>query len=317
MIATGGSEFRTLAQPIFVNGKKVREVWANGHMVYPEVGRDDFVKVRGVLAISKSFTRPQVGALFKDTVTGYLIEGSSTYMPEWNSYFAVKVVFVAIYKYRGSNIEIVDDWLPLTTTRYQGGYYTSRLNPLAPGGEDDSSGAIDKTYGKRIASKFNLEDFRCQVMYDGIPIPPLFVEESKGGGWIFDSPDAYTRADTVPDMPNVLEATLWNMQTFTGLGSYPNPMNPKASLRISQHESGGIVLAMSGLTVPATKYYYGGSYFYDGYYSLRKTEKVTLEISPIPSIGNLQVPITEILYQGMESDAPDWAKTITDSDLNA
>ena len=43
----------------------------------------------------------------------------------------------------------------------------------------------------------------------------------------------------------------------------------------------------------------------------------TLEISPIPSIGNLQVPITEILYQGMESDAPDWAKTITDSDLNA
>ena len=314
MIATGGSEFRTLAQPIFVNGKKVREVWANGRMVYPEIGMGNFVKVRGVLAISKSFTRPQVGGLLKDIVTGYLIEGSSTYMPEWNSYFAVKVVFVAIYKYAGGNIDIVDDWLPLTTTRFQGGYFTSRLNPLAPGGEDDSSGAIDKTYGKRITSRYGLVDFRCQVMYDGIPIPPLFVEESKGGGWIFDTPDAYTRADTVPDMPNVLEATLWNMETFSEMNhSYPNPMNPEASLRISQHESGGIVLAMSGLTVPATKYYYGGSYFYDGYYSLRKTEKVTVKIS---SVGNLQVPITEILYQGAESDAPDWAKTITDRDLD-
>ena len=312
MISTGGSEFRTLVQPIFVNGKKVREVWANGRMVYPEAGIGNFVKVRGVLAISKSFTRPQSGAMFKDTVTGYLIEGSSTYMPEWNSYFAVKVVFVAIYKYGGSNIEIVDDWIPLTTARYEGGYYTNRLTPLAPG-MDEEFDAIDRTYGKRITSRYGLVDFRCQVMYDGIPIPPLFVEESKGGGWIFDTPDAYTRADTVPDMPNVLEATLWNIQTFTELGSYPNPMNPKASLKISQHESGGIVLAMSGLTVPATKYYYGGSYFYDGYYSLRKTEKVTVKIS---SVGNLQVPITEILYQGAESDAPDWAKTITDRDLD-
>ena len=315
MIATGGSEFRTLAQPIFVNGKKVREVWANGQMVYPEVGRGDFVKVRGVLAISKSFTRPQVGGLLKDIATGYLIQGSSTYMPEWNSYFAVKVVFVAIYKYAGGNIDIVDDWIPLTTTRFQGGYYTSRLNPLAPGGEDDTSGAIDKIYGKRIASRFTLVDFRCQVFYNGIPIPPLFVEESKGQGLIFDSPDAYTRADTIPDTPNVLAASLWNIETFTELNrTYPNSMYPEARLRISQHESGGIVLEMSRLPVPATRYCYGGSYFYDGYYSLRKTERVTLTIS---SVGNLQVPITEILYQGSEKDAPDWAKTITDSDLNA
>ena len=314
MISTGGSEFRTLVQPIFVNGKKVREVWANGRMVYPEAGIGNFVKVRGVLAISKSFTRPQSGAMFKDTVTGYLIEGSSTYMPEWNSYFAVKVVFVAIYKYGGSNIEIVDDWIPLTTSRYEGGYYTTRLNPLSPG-MDEEFDAIDRTYGKRITSRFDLVDFRCQVLYDGIPIPPVFVEEFKSGGLIiYDSPDAYARIDTVPDTPSVLAATMWNSETFTEMNhSYPNPLYPEASLRIYQHESGGIVLAMSGLTVPATKIYYSGSYFLEGYYGLWKTERITLKIS---EVGVLQVPITEILYQGAESEAPDWAKTITDRDLD-
>ena len=35
MINTGGNDFRTLAQPIFVNGQRVKEVWVDGHMVYP------------------------------------------------------------------------------------------------------------------------------------------------------------------------------------------------------------------------------------------------------------------------------------------
>ena len=313
MIATGNGEFRTLAQPIFVNGKKVREVWANGHMVYPEVGIGNFLKVRGVLSISKSFTRPQVGGLFKDTVNGYLISGSGTYIPEWNSYYAIRVVFVAIYRAKGWSLSVTDDWMPITTSRFNGNNYYGLLNPLAPAGEEEVSGDIDRVYGKKIVGSYSVRDFQCSIMSNAVPIQPKFVEESKGGGFIFDTPDSYSRADTIPDTPSILATTMWNNERLTSLNySYPNSMYPDARLRVSALEDGGIALTMSGLTVLASKNYYGGSYFYDGYYSLQKTERVTLEIR---SVGTFNVPVTDILYSGNESDAPEWAKTISDSDF--
>ena len=55
MIKIGGNEFRTLAQPIFVNGKHVREVWANGNLVYPETVRGNTIKIRGHILEGRSF----------------------------------------------------------------------------------------------------------------------------------------------------------------------------------------------------------------------------------------------------------------------
>ena len=40
MIQVNGCEFRTIAQPIYVNRKRVKEVWVDGIMVYPEADMD-------------------------------------------------------------------------------------------------------------------------------------------------------------------------------------------------------------------------------------------------------------------------------------
>lgn len=282
-------------------------------MVYPEVTTGNFLKVRGVLSISKSFTRPQVGAMFADTIEGYLISGESTYIPKWHSYYAIRVEFVAIYRAKTYNFVVTDNWVQLTKQRYSGSNYNGMLNPLAPSGEADLMNGIDQIYCKKIAREYTVQAFQCRIMSDPIPIPPAYIQESKGGGFIFDSPDAYTRADTIPDTPYVLAATMWNGETFTEINkNYPNPLYPDASMRVYTASDGGIGIDMSGLTVPGRKDYYGGSYFLDGYYALRKTERVTI---PIRYVGTILVPVTDILYSGNESNAPDWAKVITEEDF--
>lgn len=40
MIQVNGCEFKTIAQPIYVNRKRVKEVWVDGIMVYPEADMD-------------------------------------------------------------------------------------------------------------------------------------------------------------------------------------------------------------------------------------------------------------------------------------
>lgn len=50
MIQNNGQIHRTLADPIFVDGKRVREVWANGVQVYPEVTSGRYIKFRGGLS---------------------------------------------------------------------------------------------------------------------------------------------------------------------------------------------------------------------------------------------------------------------------
>ena len=64
MISVGGNSFRTLKQPIFVNGKRVRQVWVDDQMVYPEISYPsssstgstiydcNLIKVRGKIHIS-------------------------------------------------------------------------------------------------------------------------------------------------------------------------------------------------------------------------------------------------------------------------
>lgn len=47
MIKIGGHTWRTLAEPMYVNGRHVQEVWANGVQVYPEVKTGDIIKFRG------------------------------------------------------------------------------------------------------------------------------------------------------------------------------------------------------------------------------------------------------------------------------
>ena len=313
MIATGGEQFRTLAQPIYVNGKKVKEVWANGNMVYPVISRANYLKVRGRMTISKCYTRPQVGGMFKDTVTGYLISGESSFLPEWVSAYAISVTFIAIYRAKGGYLTVSDDWFEVTSGKYEATNYNGYFNPLAPASEGDLPLHLDSVYGKKIEGEFTVPQFQCSIMSEPIPIPPYYIHESKGGGFIFDTPDSYSMVETIPDAPSVLGATMWNGERMTQIAhSYVNPMYPDASLYISSYTTGGIGISMYGLTVEATNKYYGGSYFYDGYYSLKKTERTTLNIR---STGSVRIPVTDILYAGMEEDAPDWAKTISDRDF--
>lgn len=54
MIKIGNKIWRTLDQPIQVDGKKVLEVWADGQMVYPENGAE-FIKIRGKVNLNESY----------------------------------------------------------------------------------------------------------------------------------------------------------------------------------------------------------------------------------------------------------------------
>ena len=44
MIQVNGCEFKNIAQPIYVNRKRVKEVWVNGIMVYPELEIDPLLQ---------------------------------------------------------------------------------------------------------------------------------------------------------------------------------------------------------------------------------------------------------------------------------
>ena len=316
MINTGGSDFRTLAQPIFVNGQRVKEVWADGHMVYPEAPGGNYLKVHGFLYISKSYTRRQVSELWEKSIpaTTYLIEGENTYIPAWSSHYAVSVEFVAIYKAKTMTLRVSDYWFPITSPKYSGKNYYGTLNPLAPDSDEDDSGHIDETYGKRIDGPFTVQAFECRVRSNPIPIIPRYVEEAKGGGFIHDSSDSYTRVETIPNMPEILEATYWNGEHLTQLNyGYEHPLNTGMGLRIASHDMGGISLNLYGIKVSATKNYYGGSYFYPDYYGFKRSQPMVLEIG---SVGTLRVPITDILYSGAsQNSAPEWAQTILPDDF--
>lgn len=54
MIKTNNRTWRTLEQPLYVNGKKVLEVWANDTLVYPE-NSAEFIKVRGKVSFNETY----------------------------------------------------------------------------------------------------------------------------------------------------------------------------------------------------------------------------------------------------------------------
>lgn len=54
MIKTNNRTWRTLEQPLYVNGQKVLEVWADGNLVYPENGAE-FIKIRGKVTLNNAY----------------------------------------------------------------------------------------------------------------------------------------------------------------------------------------------------------------------------------------------------------------------
>ena len=95
MIKIAGKEFRTLAHPIYVDGKHVREVWVNGEMVYPETVRGNTIKIRGHITEGRSYFRPERNITrYEPWMNGEIVRVNS-----YTETFTVSASFVAVFRY--------------------------------------------------------------------------------------------------------------------------------------------------------------------------------------------------------------------------
>lgn len=96
-IQIGNNIWRTLAEPIYVNGKVVKEVWANGLMVYPERinMRGNFIKIRGWRHVEASGANVQQADDYRYTIAH-------------DRDFEIEAAFVAV-------LYADDDWIDFIT----------------------------------------------------------------------------------------------------------------------------------------------------------------------------------------------------------
>ena len=95
MIKIAGKEFRTLAQPIYVNGRHVRQVWANGEMVYPETLHGNTIKIRGHILEGRSYFRPERYLSRYDP----WMSGEIAKVNAYTETFSVSASFAAVLRY--------------------------------------------------------------------------------------------------------------------------------------------------------------------------------------------------------------------------
>ena len=340
MIKIAGKEFRTLAHPIYVDGKHVREVWANGEMVYPETVRGNTIKIRGHITEGRSYFRPERNITrYEPWMNGEIVRVNS-----YTETFTVSASFVAVFRYSedvGLHQEGVK-LIPVCGTSFtsenvptegEGEYvlpydlfYSSwnekenylRLGispicmPLSP--LDGSPVPTIPTLNIVRQEMGNLLDLKILFRIDMAPIP-LSGEYY----YTYYNPLNFYHTDrTIPIHSGMFSACDWNGRIIRSENystvRVPNPWDSDASLVINLGSQNVIDNQDSVSPFPSQMSV-----------SLRNIKQRATLISNFldcnetridATINNLvNIPVTDVLYLGMAEDAPDWALDVFESDL--
>lgn len=339
MIKIGGNEFRTLAQPIFVNGKHVREVWANGNLVYPETVRGNTIKIRGHILEGRSFSRPErYLSRYEPWMSGEIAKVNA-----YTATFSLSASFAAVFQY-SQDVGLHEDGITLIPVC--GKSFDSENIPTE--GHWQYSLPYDMFYPSWNSEdnymRFNISPI-CMPFspLDGSPVPTIpslkIVRETPGYLralkimfridmapiplsdeylYTYYSPLNYYHTDQVRPIYNGLfSACNWNGQIIRSENvstfSVPHPWIENASMSMT-------------LGNQDVNYQYYESAFPSyltvslknlmDHASLISNHHDSTEAILTATINNLvNVPITDVLYIGRAEEAPEWALDVTESDL--
>lgn len=338
MIKVGNREFRTLAQPIYINGTPVKEVWVNRTKVYPESGggtstNNNLVKLKAELLYSVTRSRGKWEYHYVD----YHLQDPVTYL------FSVSVKIVMVLQKGGDfyddgfvSIQSADDNPNVITTFEQEvetpdvlGIYvrddetfvgSHRLYPFL-----DNEGKNAPRYTSRrirfrnatSASPFMFK-LGARISINPVPLPPHYEARWNSYG------DISTGYHYEAEPSGVLSSISgWNGQFLTYesesyssgtsyyLGNVVQFNNPFGDGKLNFRPnsiSGEISYISVFMEELSARYNVSNISRYD-----EQKPNATADISVM--LTEFRVPVTDILYLGTSADAPEWATSISPGDL--
>jgi len=364
MLRVDGSEFRTLRHPMYVNGKHVKEVWANGIQVYPEssggqdpgggggggggtAGKYYIAKVKGSLEHSCLYYYPEWGGLS-------YIDWSSC--DEFTSIFRIEASFAAtiripagygpMYDKGSMQLPIVrqitdpDGWASNQTHVYiyrnspaeQEKYGTSEFEgqgsvyPLAPPYPQAAPTRTAKNLGLPFVY-WNATDGRYttgELIFRWHIEPPQIPSMYRSRFWSYGYGDTGYQYNASPGSMWLNTACVWNDKILRSTDKRPYISSDigEGKLRawptcVYTHQSGSADSEYrNGLQCLAVRIYDIMMYYnvYDCWYYLEPKPGGLAKV-PFSAYEFAYIPITDILYIGEESEAPEWAKHVYESDL--
>ena len=332
MISTAGHEFRKLSDAMYVNGKRVQEVWANGVRVYPETGGGNFVKFAGRMTQNMSHTHE------------YEYEGLNwDHLKDHSSSFTIDASFVATLE-------------ALTTTErlHCDRHYGTRIagfdeKHLAPGYISYKTEIVKPLIGLKEQSALsvwceggrNRYRLRCLIRFNASQVPlcgPVYSNNHSMGGVGFlssttweETLEFHEKGFDVPEFngrvisfasPIVSDNYLWTGKSLVAKDNDKTcTVKPLEAVRGEKDYAKHCII--SGLNVSLNGYMVigydtvwnvkvGGMFSNGGAVQPKKDDPVEVKMN---TFDIAKIPITKCLFVGDAATAPDWAKNLYASDL--
>lgn len=352
MINTGGKDFRRLSHPIFVNGKKVRQVWMNGTMVYPEISypgaprlqhiRGNLIKISGRNAVTHVHSHRVKDPGVTYTPAGYptAFYGPCTTTYTFSAAFCATIVIPEAYHFLINRNEQILTYANQDNYGHHGALSDMRLNFVSPlfeappcpamgiqASKDGEAFAITEGLIREIKFRFHASPIPvCGPVQSGSSAYYFTIYDADGietGGMTrkrnenFDSGGYYQLPRIEPTGPFIGPGE-FSGRIFTRLGDYESTISNRGHLIIGatfvlgSQTLGGIAMRAYGYMIPAR---------------VIKLYRDSNEPQSYQDYGNVylqsesfnmgNVPFSKILYCGMEKTAPEWALHVTEEDLIA
>lgn len=328
MIKVNGNTFRTLAEPMYVNGKHVLEAWANGTKVYPETTSGNLIKVKGKATL--------ICQHFHDGEVHPSSYGEASCGPYNSFYFVTASFSIVSYAERGITFYMSEDEIDLHqyVNTHHGSVYGGVLqavNPLEGAPTIKTKPIKYKTDGY-IRSVWT----ECKVKYHISPVPicgPITQKYVAPPGFhATEETDTVFHPDVDGTAPNYYTYIPVN-QTMIGPGEFNDVIFhgegwSQGSLikKNSEMYSHGYVEMASGALPESISSYldyysitsYGYRYPIIWPYRDKTSEEMVYPTvwADTVSVDYIRIPVTDCLYVGDKDNAPEWAQHVYDTDLD-
>ena len=322
MIQIGNNTWRTLQQPIYVNDKKVLEVWVNGDkLVYPENSADNtFIKIRGKVSLNEAYGEDEITASYPFDYYWH--------QPAYSGVFRGTAEFAACFK-----CHVGTDDRPFILTNNHSGELNAGPKSFLPlwilNNHNDATVVVPKSMNRKTIGFTQYRDtyhgdtpwYTGRIIYRQNIAACTMLPEVTKSTWSYGSPDTdYSYTARVVN-PFLTEITAFNgvaykeefdFTAFSGGYIYIEREVDGVKLRVSFYYTGSTApqlnVALLDFIRPNGLLYTDISY--RGMPVADQTEDLHIH-------GNLfSVPVTDIMYLGREEDAPEEMRDVTVADLN-
>lgn len=315
MIEVNGNQFRYLKDPLFANGRRVKKVLVDGIRYYPEDETSgNLLKVSGWTNMHAEHT--------DDYRKPYMGSGVQRLGPCTSS-LNVMGSFVAIIRTQGSARLTCDrrfDYLSPNVKPYYGWHLYRPEELVCPsiGYREQPSMSVWWSNNGAVSNRYpGYRKYSYEVLYKVAITPPAICGPlvlMDWGFWLDYT--SYT-----PKEPYLLHATEFNDKVYSfssdnpgnytgvygNMEAYFNKCRVNYDNNYSDCLFDCINVGLTGYQTTFTRRQYDNSG--------SGTVKVDDYICNLNSFTVACMPITNVIYAGLEEEAPQWAKTLSSDDL--